>query len=57
LTGIFPENIAPIIAPIIPETIITTAVLNSIFLFFILKKIETILVGIKNIRFAPCATC
>jgi len=57
LTGIFPENIVPIIAPIIPEIITTTAVLYSIFLFFIFKKIETILVGIKNIRFAPCAIC
>ena len=55
--SIIKESLAPITAPIIPDIITTTAVFISIFLFFKFIKIETIQVGIKNIKFAPCAIC
>ena len=48
---------APIIAPIIPAIQIIIAVFFCIFLFFALIIVVIAHVGMKNIKFAPCAIC
>lgn len=57
LTSVFTDNLAPIIAPIIPKVDIIIANFISIFLFFKFTIIATIDVGIKKIKFVACATC
>ena len=53
----FTEILAPIIAPITPKIATVIPVFQSINFCFIFINVETIEVGIKKTRFAPCAIC
>ena len=53
----FTETFAPIIAPITPKIETVIPVFQSTNFCFIFIIVETIEVGTKNTRFAPCAMC